>query len=149
MVGDPPDETRAPDADAQNEHELVWTRAAVSALWKSLLALRAAGELGPLSLSFRPADPPSLFRAVDGGPAQVVEEGRRGRGRAMDEVDFVKITVDAPFALHVREALRAWIYTCETDGDALGIDRPTDKSYILSKAQLVLVDEGARGVLIC
>jgi hypothetical protein len=152
--------------------EMVWTQPAVCSFWEFLLQLREAGVLGPLALSFQPAvePPPSLtptpappysltgLATPPEEPAQASQRSLHFNSRTGDDprstlrkADYIKITLDAPFALYVRNALDAWWFS-ESDSSGQSHALPghiKKRNRILRGAKLVVVDEQGQGVLTC
>lgn len=141
----------------------MWNKASLVEFWTFLLTLRDKGTLGSIGISFhtshastRSCTQISTASTHKGyqGPSVVTstvdKDASRNNERSssssrpnyrsiIKDVDYIKIYHDGAVAMRVRSVLDAWRY----------IGPSNDKVRVLLEAKLVLLDERARGLLIC
>ncbi|GBE83563.1 hypothetical protein BKA93DRAFT_128543 [Sparassis latifolia] len=116
--------------------EITWTHHALSTFWEFLLAIRDAGTLGPLSLSFHAApvtDPAesSWSNALLPGNHEHYGIHRSATDNSFPplrsplfSVDHIKVYHDTQYTKHVRNVLYAWSYSCVLAEDGSVHDAP-------------------------
>ncbi|KAF9492653.1 hypothetical protein BDN71DRAFT_1509234 [Pleurotus eryngii] len=142
--------------------QIMWNKVSLVEFWTFLLTLRDKGTLGSIGISFhtshsstRSCTQISTASAHEGyqGPSEVTStvdkdaSGNNERSSSsrsnyrsiIKDVDYIKIYHDGAVAMRVRSVLDAWRY----------ISPSNDKVRVLLEAKLVLLDERARGLLIC
>ena len=181
VIAQPPTETsseqvcgdavlpRGPTLDVAHKDSLgciIWTADALQEFWKFLIAVREAGKMGPIGLSFYCTNPyntspfPFSNNTVAGQvlsqqnrsrdyssksqPQETTSDSRNVVASSLRDVDYVKIYVDAPYAPKMRDVLHAWGYECE----GAGRDLRRTKVRMFKGAKFVLVDERSKGVLV-
>lgn len=161
----------------EKELEVTWTHDSLNAFWAFLVALKNAGTLGSIALSFHPAPTmnivqrESLDESVgakgshefnsDSGSNAISNSGSgRDAGaeicRApLSAVDHIKVYHDVGHAMFVRNVLDAWAFKRTGGGEEGKTDTVGGESMsvarkvrVLKGAKLVLVDATSKGVLI-
>lgn len=108
---------------------ITWTAPAVTDFWTFLLDLREKGTMGPLGISFHPAE---RSRQRPGG----IRSGPGSHG-PLSSIDYIKVYHPTARALYLRNVLDAWRYY-----------HPPKKVRVLIDARLVLLDEQSRALLL-
>lgn len=140
----------------------MWNKASLVEFWTFLLTLRDKGTLGSIGISFHTSHastrsctqistasthkgyqgPSVVTSTVDKDASRNNERSSSSRPNyrsIIKDVDYIKIYHDGAVAMRVRSVLDAWRY----------IGPSNDKVRVLLEAKLVLLDERARGLLIC
>ncbi|KAF4607922.1 hypothetical protein EYR40_000258 [Pleurotus pulmonarius] len=145
--------------------QIMWNKASLVEFWSFLLTLRDKGTLGPIGISFHTSHSSrscTQTSAASSHKDKGYHQGHNGTTSTVDkdvsrnnerssssarsnyrsiikDADYIKIYHDGAVAMRVRSVLDAWRY----------IGPSNDKVRVLLEAKLVLLDERARGLLIC
>jgi hypothetical protein len=158
------------EEEREVKEEVTWTSDYLNAFWNFLEALKDAGTLGSIAISFHPApismhtlqnesepksDTDSRKRGSD--PIPVPDSGT-GTGRDTQQgpdmfraplvaVDHIKVYHDVGYTMFVRNVLDAWAFKEAASGKEGGTTA-TRKVRVLKGKRLVLVDARSKGVLL-
>ncbi|TFK75710.1 hypothetical protein BDN72DRAFT_892197 [Pluteus cervinus] len=154
-------------SESREPPHIMWTHGSIAAFWAFLASLRQTCNIGPLGLSLHLAqsqrtthqessDPPSNngFGQIESADvAQLVaslnsQAACSARRVELPSADYIKVYHDAPFSMHLRNALHVWTFSLFSELQDGATGDKTVKLRILKGARLVLVDHRSRGLLI-
>ncbi|KAI0092970.1 hypothetical protein BDY19DRAFT_883104 [Irpex rosettiformis] len=151
------------DAHQDSPGSITWTPDALRSFWNFLIAVREAGNTGPIALSFHCTNPyiPSASsttgrafgqnRSTVPGSNGKSSTGKRStselksKSASLRDLDYFKVYVDAPYVSKMRDVLHVWRYEYLLPTQLGG---EVTRTRLLRGAKFVLVDERNKGVLV-
>jgi hypothetical protein len=157
------------EEETEAREEVTWTSQSLNSFWTFLEALKDAGILGSIAISFHPA--PISWHSLQsasksdtdgrkGGsePIPITDSGTgTGSDTQQDEsiiyraplvaVDHIKVYHDVGYTMFVRNVLDAWSFKEVASGNE-GVTTVKRKVRVLKGKRLVLVDSRSKGVLV-
>lgn len=116
---------------------ITWTADVLRQLWTYLVRLRAARKCGLVALAYVLA--PAAASQRDG------HEG--GPGGPLDDVDYIRVSLDARYAMLVRHILHLWRYDCTLPPAIVEVRRRRDERARAreERERTPVADEGEGG----
>jgi hypothetical protein len=115
----------------QNDYHIAWTRMSVASFWDFLLTIQQAKTLGPISISFHAASPPTISFThptneldLDTNRSTSLKDitsksiANPVFRVSLQVVDHIKVYHDVTYAMYLRNVLDAWSYRFHPAHDA-------------------------------
>lgn len=106
---------------------ITWTADALRTLWSFLLQIREARRVGLVGLAFVLASPGPSASDKKAQAKEREREKKRAEKDPFVNVDYIKIYLDARYAMHVRELLHFWRYECQLPPEVVEVRRQREK----------------------